>query len=89
MRRYWFAYTGNGDDTNPGNYILVNWAPEFTCLGGSITCAVYAHASEINPLTPFPLSNNLKTYLTAGKALLDKYPNDGVNKPYIYTRPLF
>jgi len=88
MRRYWFAFTGNGDDTNPSNYVLVNWQPEFICLGGSITCTIYSLPSSVNPYAPMPLSLNLKTYLVAGKALFDKYPNDGIQKPYIYTRPL-
>jgi len=86
MGRYWYAFTGNGDDTNSNNYIRVNWDPEFTCLGGSITCVIYSPPNGLNSNTPAGFSSNIKSYLVAGKALLDKFPNDGIQKPYIYTR---
>jgi len=89
MGRFWYAYTGNGDDTNPLNYIRITWEIEYTCLGGSLTCAIYSPPNGQIIAFPTELSNNIKSYLVAGKALFDKFPNDGINKPYIYTRPIF
>lgn len=88
MGRYWYAYTGNGDDTVLTNYIRVPWDPEFTCFGGSASCVIYSRPNSINPNLPTAISSNLQIYLTAGKALFDKYPNNGIQKPYIYTRSL-
>jgi len=88
MGRYWYAYSGNGDDTSSSNYIRISWDPEFTCFGGSITCVIYSAPNGLNAITPAPISNNIRNYLVAGKALFDKYPNDGIQKPYIYTRPV-
>ena len=88
MARLWYAYTGNGDDTDPFNYIRITWDVEFTCLGGSLTCAIYSPPNPRIQSFPTDLSDNIKNYLVAGKALFDKYPNDGINKPYIYTRPM-
>ena len=88
MARFWYAYSGNGDDTHPGNYLRITWNIEFTCLGGSLVCAIYSRPNQTIPSVPSALSDNLKSYLVAGKALFDKYPNDGIHKPYIYTRPI-
>jgi len=86
MSRFWYAYTGNGDDTNPTNYVRINWNPDATCLGGSTTCTVYSQPNPLNPDIPLTFSKNVRSYLVASKALFDKFPNDGIEKPYVYSR---
>lgn len=88
MRRYWYAYTGSGSETNPISYSQVPWNPKLICLGGSAVCAIYSLPNSINPDLPATISKNLITYITASKAIFDKFPNDGLEKPYVYSRPI-
>jgi len=88
MSRFWYAYKGTGSETDALNYSLVPWSPRFICLGGSAICAIYSLPNSLNPDLPVNISRNMVSYITASKALFDKYPNDGLHKPFVYSRPI-
>jgi len=85
--RKWYYYTGNGDDTNPINYICVpGLDPSMVCPGGPRICAVLSCPNTVNPRIPAPFTENLLNYMIIAKAIQWYYPLPP-DKPYVYTQP--
>ena len=88
MNRYWYFYTGVGNETDPSSYTLVTGNPLNACLGGRSLCAIYALANLITPSIPIATEigsgGTLTAYIVQAKLISSTYPSNG-QKPYVYT----
>jgi len=85
MSRAWFSYVGTGNVLSPANYIVTPAKP--TCINGRIVCAIYGR--PIGALSPGAFSENLLTYIAAGRATGLPQPATPIGaKKYVYLLPL-
>ena len=85
MARAWFAYVGTGNVLAPSSYIYSTASP--TCINGRVVCAIYSR--YIGALTPGGFSENLITYIAAGRATGLPQPATPLgSKRYVYFLPI-
>jgi hypothetical protein len=85
MSRAWFSYLGTGNVLAPASYTYTPVAP--TCINGRIVCAIYSQ--NIGALSPGAFSQNLITYIAAGRATGLPQPMSPIgSKKYVYFLPL-
>lgn len=91
MPRAWYVFNGSttGDATYAaGNYRVLNNGNKPACVNGFQVCAIYVYyPGTVKPLNPFPLSENIKQYITDGigtQVAQPQRPNN--SKRYVYLR---
>lgn len=85
MSRAWYSYLGTGNVLAVTSYTYSTAKP--TCINGRVVCAIYSR--YIGALSPGAFSQNLITYIAAGRATGLPQPATPVgSKKYVYFLPL-